>query len=181
MSINLITGCMFSGKTSALIDVAKKSKLLGKKVIIVNYEHDTRYSDNDKVMTHSGDSFECIPCAKDLLFMLKDNTNVTNADVICINEGQFFENLVNFCVNLSELGKTIHVCGLDGDYLRRPFGEILNLIPLCDTYVKLYALCMSCKNGNCASFTKKITNSNDLIEIGSTEMYIPVCRKCYNL
>ena len=50
MSINLITGCMFSGKTSALIDVAKKSKLLGKKVIIVNYEHDTRYSDNDKVM-----------------------------------------------------------------------------------------------------------------------------------
>ena len=180
MSIHLITGCMFSGKTSALINVAKMNKLLGKSVIIINYENDTRYSDSNKVMTHSGMSFDCIPCAKDLLFMLKKNSSVENTDVICINEGQFFDNLVDFCNCMCDLGKEVHVCGLDGDYLRRPFGEILNLIPICDTYTKLHALCMSCKNGTYASFTKKITKSNNLIEIGSTEMYIPVCRKCYN-
>ncbi len=180
MSINLITGCMFSGKTSMLINVAKMNQLLNKTVIIVNYENDTRYSENTKVMTHSGMSFDCVPCAKDLLFMLKEEPNIRNADIICINEGQFFNNLVDFCTTLCNLGKEVHICGLDGDYLRRPFGEILNLIPICDTYVKLQALCMSCKNGTRASFTKKITNSDNLIEIGSTDIYIPVCRKCYN-
>lgn len=180
MSIHLITGCMFSGKTSALINVAKMNKLLDKNVIVINYDQDTRYNSTDKVMTHSGMSFDCVPCAKDLLFMLKEDRIVENADVICINEGQFFDHLVDFCNSMCNIGKEVHVCGLDGDYLRRPFGEILNLIPVCDTYTKLHALCMSCKNGNYASFTKKITNSNNLIEIGSTEMYIPVCRKCYN-
>ena len=180
MSFHLITGCMFSGKTSALINVAKMNKLLDKKVVLINYEYDTRYNTSNKVMTHSGASFDCIPCAKDLLFMLKENIFIKNADVICINEGQFFDNLVNFCVNLCESGKEMHICGLDGDYLRRPFGEILNLIPLCDTYTKLHALCMSCKNGSYASFTKKIIATDNLIEIGSTDMYIPVCRKCYN-
>lgn len=180
MSIHLITGCMFSGKTSALINVAEMNKLLGKTVIIINYEHDTRYSDSNKVMTHSGMSFDCVPCAKDLLFMLKEESIVKNADVICINEGQFFDSLVDFCDCMCVLGKEVYVCGLDGDYLRRPFGEILNLIPICDTYTKLYALCMSCKNGTYATFTKKITKSDNLIEIGTTDIYMPVCRKCYH-
>ena len=179
MSIHLITGCMFSGKTSALINVAKMNKLLDKSVIIINYENDIRYSENNKVMTHSGMSFDCRPCAKDLLFMLTEDPVIKKADVICINEGQFFDKLINFCVCMSSLGKEVHVCGLDGDYLRRPFGEILNLIPICDTYTKLYALCMSCKNGSRASFTKKIIHTDNLIEIGSSDMYIPVCGNCY--
>jgi thymidine kinase len=179
MSIHLITGCMFSGKTSALINVAKMNKLFGKSVIVINYVNDTRYSDSDKVMTHSGISFDCVPCAKDLLFMLKEKSVITNADVICINEGQFFDNLVDFCNSMCNLGKEVHVCGLDGDYLRRPFGEILNLIPICDTYIKLHALCMNCKNGTSASFTKRITDSSELVVIGSEDTYQPVCRKCY--
>ena len=179
MSIHLITGCMFSGKTSALINVAKMNKLLGKSVIIINYENDTRYSESNKVMTHSGMSFDWVPCAKDLLFMLTEDPVIKKSDVICINEGQFFDNLVKFCNCMCDLGKEVHVCGLDGDYLRRPFGEILNLIPLCDTYTKLHALCMNCKNGTPASFTKRITNSSELVVIGTEDMYQPVCRKCY--
>jgi thymidine kinase len=80
---------------------------------------------------------------------------------------------------MCELGKEIHVCGLNGDYLKRPFGEILNLIPHCESIIKMDALCMKCKDGTTASFTKKLNNSNTLIEIGSSDMYIPVCRKCY--
>lgn len=181
MSIHLITGCMFSGKTTKLINVAKMNKLLDKCVIVINYEKDIRYSENNKVITHSGVSLDCIPCAKDLLFMLKDDPMIKKADVICINEGQFFDKLLDFCKSLRDLGKEVHVCGLDGDYLRRPFGEILNLIPLCDTYVKLYALCMNCKNGNNASFTKKIIQTDNLIEIGGSDIYVPVCGKCYEL
>jgi len=103
----------------------------------------------------------------------------SEVDVICINEGQFFENLVVFCTGMCNIGKEIYVCGLDGDYLKRPFGEILNLVPHCDTVTKMYALCMNCRNGTKACFTKKISNSNSLIEIGSSEIYMPVCRKCY--
>lgn len=175
MSIHLITGCMFSGKTTALINEAKMNKLLNKKVLMINYILDTRYSDSDKMVTHDLISVDCLPVEKNLLKCAIS----TDIDVICINEGQFFENLVYFCVGMCNIGKEIYVSGLDGDYLKRPFGEILNLIPHCDTVTKMYALCMNCKNGTKACFTKKMTNSDSLIEIGSSEMYMPVCRKCY--
>lgn len=175
MSIHLITGCMFSGKTTALINEVKMNKLLGKEVLMINYNLDTRYGPNTILVTHDSISIECLPCEKNLL---KCAIN-SNIDVICINEGQFFENLVQFCVGMCNIGKEIYVSGLDGDYLKRPFGEILNLIPHCDTVTKMYALCMNCKNGTKACFTKKITNSNSLIEIGSSDIYMPVCRKCY--
>ena len=179
MSINLITGCMFSGKTSALINIAKMQKLLNKNVLIINFEGDTRYSDSNKITTHDNISFDCLPCGKDLLFFIDSVDNYKKANVICVNEGQFFDNLVSFCVQASKEMKDVYVCGLAGDYLTRPFGEILNLIPNCETMCKLQALCMSCKNGTPASFTKKIKMSDNLIEIGSTETYMPVCRHCY--
>ncbi len=180
MSIHLITGCMFSGKTSALINIAKMQKLLNKKVLIINFEGDTRYSSNNKITTHDNVSFDCLPCSKDLLFMVLKSNDYINSDVICINEGQFFDNLVSFCTKACEEFKDVYVCGLDGDYLKRPFGEILNLIPHCESVCKLQALCMSCKNGTPASFTKKLIKSDKLVEIGATEIYMPVCRNCYN-
>jgi thymidine kinase len=175
MSIHLIIGCMFSGKTTALINATKMNKLLNKKVLMINYNLDNRYSSSDKMITHDLISVECLACEKDLLKCAIDS----EINVICINEGQFFENLVVFCTAMCNIGKEIYVCGLDGDYLKRPFGEILNLIPHCDTVTKMYALCMNCKNGTKACFTKKMNNSDSLIEIGSYDIYTPVCRKCY--
>jgi thymidine kinase len=179
MSINLITGCMFSGKTSALINIAKMQKLLSKNVLIINFEGDTRYSENNKITTHDKICFDCFPCGNDISFIVPPTDDYKRADVICINEGQFFDKLVSFCVHATKDNKDVYVCGLDGDYLKRPFGEILNLIPQCETVCKLRALCMSCKNGTLASFTKKLNSSDSLIEIGSTEIYMPVCRLCY--
>lgn len=175
MSINLITGCMFSGKTSSLVKIAKNCKKDNLNVIIINYIGDTRYSKSDKITTHDGISMDCKTCGKDLIDILIKSCVLT-ADVICINEGQFFDNLVEFCNIYASLGKEIYVCGLDGDYLKRPFGEILNLIPHCDTVTKLSAEC-SC--GRPANFTKKIKSTPNLIYIGSHETYSPVCRKCY--
>ena len=111
---------------------------------------------------------------------MNDVKEYQESEVICINEGQFFQNLVQFCISACEAGKVVHVCGLDGDYLKRPFGEILNLIPHCETVYKLRAMCMGCKNGTFASFTKRIINSEKLVLIGSTESYMPVCRQCHD-
>jgi thymidine kinase len=174
---------MFSGKTSALINIAKMQKLLEKNVLVINYEGDTRYSSSNLITTHDNVSLECTSCCKDKLLMIPTTDNYklyVDIDVICVNEGQFFDNLVEFCLKACDDKKDVYVCGLDGDYLRRPFGEILNLIPHCETVCKLQAMCMSCKNGTPASFTKKLTDSDKLVEIGATEIYMPVCRICYN-
>lgn len=178
MSINLIIGCMFSGKTSELIRIAKMNKLLSKKVLIINFDEDKRYTDNQKICTHDRVTLDSLPCGKDI-FHVKIFQDYCDSDIVCINEGQFFDNLVLFCLQACSEGKEIHVCGLDGDYLKRPFGEILNLIPHCESVKKLTALCLNCKDGTNACFTKRICESTETVLIGSTESYVPVCRKCY--
>lgn len=178
MSINLIIGCMFSGKTSELIRIAKMNKLLDKKVLMINFDEDRRYTDNEKVCSHDLVTLECLPCGRDICHV-KIFQEYIDAEIICINEGQFFDNLLSFCIKACSEGKEIHVCGLDGDYLKRPFGEILNLIPHCESVNKLTALCLSCKDGTKACFTKRTCESTETVLIGSTESYVPVCRKCY--
>jgi len=176
MTINLILGCMFSGKTSYIMNIAKMNKLIGKKVLIINFEGDQRYGLNTKMYTHDKTYIECVSCPKDILTI---NIDVLEYDVICINEGQFFSNLLDFCLKFCNK-KEIYVCGLDGDYLKKPFGEILSLIPHCESYVKLTAICMGCKNGTLATFTKRVVNNENKVLIGSSESYIPVCRYCYD-
>lgn len=178
MSINLIMGCMFSGKTSALMRIANINKLLGKKVLMINFKEDSRYTESNKVTSHDKISIDAISCDQ-FIMNLTSKEYYENADVICINEGQFFKSLVDFCLKACEENKIVHVCGLDGDYLKRPFGELLNLIPHCETVQKLQALCLKCKDGTHACFTKRTNNSSELIIIGSTDIYEAVCRKCY--
>ena len=75
--------------------------------------------------------------------------------------------------------KKVYVCGLDGDFERKKFGQILDLIPLCDTVTKLTSLCSLCKNGTKGIFSKRITSETEQTVVGS-DNYIPVCRNCYN-
>lgn len=178
MSINLIIGCMFSGKTSYLISIAKKYKLKNKKVLLINYIHDTRYSNSDKITSHDGVSIDCVPSEKNIMAII-NNENFASSDVICINEGQFFTHLVDFCIRACDSGKEVYVCGLDGDYLKRPFGEIIYLIPHCETIKKMYAICLGCTEVTKACFTRRISGGNDVEEIGEKEKYIPLCRRCY--
>jgi thymidine kinase len=51
-------------------------------------------------------------------------------DVIGVDEGQFFQEIVEFCELLANQGKTVVVSALDGTFERKPFGNIINLIPL---------------------------------------------------
>lgn len=178
MSINLIIGCMFSGKTSELIRIAKMNKLLDKKVLMINFDEDCRYTNSEQVCTHDHVTIDSLPCGRDICYV-KTFQDYNDAEIICVNEGQFFDNLLLFCLEACSEKKEIHVCGLDGDYLKRPFGEILNLIPHCESVKKLTALCLSCKDGTSACFTKRTCESTETVFIGSTESYVPVCRKCY--
>ena len=84
--------------------------------------------------------------------------------------------VVNLLVN--HHNKIVYVGGLDGDFNMKKFGQILDLIPYSDNIVKLTSLCMNCKDGTKALFSKRITNNESQIVIGS-DNYIPLCRKCY--
>ena len=56
-----------------------------------------------------------------------------------------FSGLKNYVKNYADnYGKKLIVAGLNGDYLRQPFGEINDLIPYCDTIIKLNPFCKLC-------------------------------------
>jgi thymidine kinase len=110
-----------------------------------------------------------------------DNDSYTllqNSDVILINEGQFFSDLYEVVVDMLNKNKKVYVCGLDGDFERKKFGNILDLIPLCDKVNKLTSLCSLCKDGTPGIFSMRLTTETEQTVVGS-ENYIPVCRKCY--
>jgi thymidine kinase len=100
------------------------------------------------------------------------------ADVIIINEGQFFEDLLPAINHMLQHNKKIYVGGLDGDFERKKFGQILDLIPLCDKVTKMTSLCGICKNGTLGIFSKRITSEKEQTVVGSNN-YIPVCRNCF--
>ena len=75
-------------------------------------------------------------------------------DVVAVDEGQFFNDIVGVCERLANEGKIVIVAALDGTFQRKPFGNILNLVPLAERLTKLSAVCVEC--GKEAAFTKRI-------------------------
>ena len=103
-------------------------------------------------------------------------------DSFFIDEGQFFSDLFTTVLKLVDnYKKHVVVSGLDGDYLRNPFGDIIKLVPHCDRLDKLKAYCCKCNNGTSAPFTKKTekNKSTAVIDIGGNDKYVPVCRYHY--
>lgn len=176
MSIKIILGCMYSGKTTEVISLCNKWFSISKKVVCINYEFDNRYGNDEQLYSHDLVTVDCI---KTLRLELVDNKIINDADIILINEGQFFPDLIEYCLLWCEkYGKNIIVSGLDGDYKRQPFGDILNLIPYADTVTKLYAFCTMCQNGTHAIFTHRNSEEKEQIVIGSNN-YMALCRNCY--
>jgi thymidine kinase len=169
--LEIILGSMYSGKTSRLVEIYKQCQFCNMSVIVINHTIDNRYN-NNLMSTH--DQIK-IPCLKTETLM---DLSIIESNVILINEGQFFPDLEEFVEKMLEHKKKIYVCGLDGDFQRKKFGQILNLIPLCDKVTKLTSLCSLCKNGTPGIFSKRITFEKEQTVVGS-DNYIPVCRSCY--
>ena len=175
--LGLITGPMFSGKTSKLLDIYKHYTFCEIPVAVINHESDNRYS-NTELSTHDGRK---IPCIKGMDLTTISSTHslqIQASRVILINEGQFFNDIVSWVKEKVDIdNKIVFISGLDGDFNRQGFGTWLDLIPICDNLIKLTALCSNCKQRS-GIFTQRITSDTNQILIG-TEQYIPVCRQCY--
>ena len=171
--LEIFIGPMFSGKTSKLIELYKQYSFCNIPLAVINHSLDTRY-DNTMLSTHDK---IMIPCIQTSTLTLVTN-EMDNVDVILINEGQFFDDLYDFVVDMLKFNKKIYISGLDGDFKRTKFGKILDLIPLCDKVTKMTSLCSLCKNGTPGLFSMRLTNEKEQMLIGSSN-YIPVCRYCY--
>jgi len=173
--LELFIGPMYSGKTSSLIQIYRKFVFCNISVAVINHTSDTRY-DNTMLSTHDKIMIPCIQTER-ISNIWKDPV-LQSAKVVLINEAQFYPDLYEYVLFMLANKKKIYIYGLDGDFERKKFGEILDLIPLCDKITKLSALCGMCKNGEPAIFSLRLSTQREQTLIGS-DNYLPVCRNCY--
>ncbi len=173
--IEIILGCMFSGKSTELLRRCNRYRAIGHKVLLVNHLNDTRTGESIK--THENKTEFALKT--DSLMSILYSSEFQNCDVIGIDEAQFFGDLLEFVKQIEKTNKIIIVSGLDGDSDRKPFGQILNCIPLCDEVVKLSAMDMIDKDGTPAIFTKRIAEEKSQILVGAVDKYLAVSRKNY--
>ena len=182
--LDIIIGCMFSGKTTELQNRIHKHKLFNNDYIVINHSFDDRYSSTD-IATHDKKYLNSLSVTD--LKEFKNTDDYKKNSTIFIGEAQFFSNLKEFVTYaVDNDGKEVVICGLDGDYKRNIFGEILELIPHADTIQKKSALCIFCRDGTPGIFSKRIIDpkyenvfTNDQILIGSGSTYCAVCREHY--
>lgn len=181
--LELIIGPMFSGKTSMLIELYNKhtednSFTFTNKSIAINYDNDTRYSTN-QIVSHDGKTISAIFInnLNDIYIQNNMFTQLTDIKYIFINEAQFFKDLKSWVLfQVETCNKNVILCGLDSDFQREKFGEILDLIPHANKITKLYGKCSKCENKSI--YTHRLSSETNQEVIG-TDNYIPVCRTCY--
>ena len=171
--IELIMGCMFAGKTTELLRRCNKHKITGKRVLRVKFSADKRYDNEFKISTHTGQQIQATPI--NVLSQLGDEWKAYN--VIGIDEGQFFPDIVNFSEMAANCGKIVIISSLQGTFLRGAFPNILALLPKCEKIKKLTAICKLCKQN--ASFTFRTASKDCNVMIGGENMYMPLCRECH--
>ena len=179
MSLELVIGPMFAGKSTEAIRRIREFQATGTPHMVITSLCDTRYDPSgESISTHTGESIPAI--ALTTLQSALSTDLFAKATHIVIEEAQFFPDLYDVVVEIVEKrGKHVLVFGLDGDSERRPFGQVLDLIPVADKYSKLQAECRLCGDGTAALFTKRFSSYTAQVCVGGTEIYKAVCRKHY--
>jgi thymidine kinase len=173
MSLSIICGNMFSGKTSELIRRLKCRKAIGDKILVINSSKDTRSTER-VLRTHDNVAFTCLKVYD--IFDVIHMPEFDDADVVAIDEAQFFPRLKKFVECGMYVNKNIIIAGLDADSSQRKIGEIIDCIPMACDVTKLSALCMRCKNGTPGPFTKRTVDDKSPELIGGCDKYVAVCR-----
>ena len=179
MSLDLYLGPMFAGKSSAILGVVRRNEIIGRKTLCLTSALDTRYSTDARIVSHNKESYPAV--AVNTLMPVICMPEFTTSECIVVEEAQFFPDLRDFALAAVEgCGKHVICVGLDGDSERRPFGQLLDLIPFADNVQKFKALCTDCRDGTEAIFTlRKAGAPGDQIAVGGQDTYTPLCRHHY--
>jgi thymidine kinase len=172
--IEVIVGCMFSGKSEELIRRLRRARIARQRVQVFKPTIDSRFSAQD-IVSHSEMRIESEVVASSKLLL--DQVDPAT-EVIGIDEGQFFDlELPMVCNTLADRGKRVIVAGLDQDYLGKPFEPMPQLLAIAEYITKTHAICMVC--GNPASHTQRLVPSGDRVLVGAQGLYEARCRACF--
>jgi thymidine kinase len=171
--IEVICGGMFSGKTEELIRRARRAQIAGQRVVIVKPPIDKRY-DDEMVVSHNLTKLPSLTAeTADQIVLITGN-----AQVVCIDEAQFFDNrLVDVANTLANDGKRVLIAGLDMDYLGRPFEPMPHLLAIAEYVTKLHAICA--ESGAVAHYSQRIVGNENRILVGEADAYEPRARHCF--
>lgn len=171
--IEVICGSMFSGKTEELIRRLKRAEYAHQNIKIFKPKVDTRYHEI-KVVSHDGREIISQPVDSSIDIL----QHIEGAEVIGIDEGQFFDDhLPNVCNQLANAGIRVIVAGLDMDFKGNPFGPMPNMLAIAEYVTKVHAICM--KTGKLANYSHKVTDSDDIVELGEKDIYEPLSREAF--
>ncbi|KAA0243379.1 MAG: thymidine kinase [Chlorobiota bacterium] len=171
--IEVITGCMFSGKTEELIRRLRRAQIAKQKVKIFRPKIDSRYS-QESIVSHNDQSLPSI-LIDDIDEILKYSDD---AQVIGIDEAQFFnESIIRICNLLAANGKRVIIAGLDQDYTGKPFEPMPQLLAIAEYITKQHAICVVC--GNPADKTQRKIAESERVIVGAADIYEARCRKCH--
>lgn len=181
-NLTINVGGMFSGKTTELLRQGKRHTLAKDHVVYVKPNIDDRYS-NTKIVSHTGEASDYsnsfVVGTDACLISIEE---LKRADVILIDEVQFFKKgIVLDIMILLSWGKKIYCSGLDLSYNNKPFEVTMMLMGYADTVQKFKAVCQQC--GKDAWITAKKGTAEmetGVVDVGSAEKYIPLCRECYS-
>jgi len=171
--VELICGCMFSGKSGMLISRITAARSRGLPVAAFKHASDDRYA-RTRIATHDGRSCEALPVERsDRIPGLAGG-----ADLVVIDEAQFFDaGLPEVCRALAEGGADVVLAGLDLDAWGLPFGPMPALEAIADRITRLHAVCAAC--GAPADRTQRIAPVESPSMIGGSEAYEPRCANCF--
>jgi thymidine kinase len=172
--IEVVCGCMFSGKTEELIRRLRRAQFAGQTVEIFKPRLDVRY-DEEEVVSHNQNSIRSTPIdhAMELLLLSP------GIEVVGIDEAQFFDlGLVEACQQMAARGSRVILAGLDMDYLGQPFEPMPQLMAVAEYVTKVHAICMQC--GDAATHSYRHTGGEKQVELGEKDAYEARCRSCFN-
>jgi thymidine kinase len=172
--IEVVTGCMFSGKTEELIRRLRRAQYARQSVVVFKPGIDERYS-VDSLGTHSGQRMRSFSIER----AAQIPKLVGDARVVGVDEAQFLDmDLVRVCEDLANEGRRVIVAGLDMDYLGQPFEPIPHLLAVAEYISKQLAICVVC--GNPADRSQRIVNRDTRVLVGETDAYEARCRLHWN-
>ena len=164
---------MFSGKTEELIRRLKRARIARQRVEIFKPGIDTRYHETE-VVSHDSNSIQSTPLPNSLSILLMAD----GVEVVGIDEAQFFDDqIVEVCNTLANRGVRVIVAGLDMDFRGLPFGPMPALMSVAEYVTKVHAVCVKC--GALANHSHRKIVSKDLVLLGETDSYEPLCRECF--
>lgn len=180
MSIEVIIGCMFSGKSTELLRRIRRHTLASAKCLLIKASIDKRYTgSNNAIVTHDQDKEKAISICN--ILELKPEM-WKQYDVIGCDEGQFLgANIAKVCTDMANSGKTVIITMLDSDYKQKPFPNMAELVAISDKITKLSAICFRCKK-NDAIFSNRLASASfsgksDFV-VGGSDKYESLCRTC---